>query len=187
MLRALRWRLPWRESKVRGNLAGSRRVLRRSTRQHVLHYGGALASSRVSCWKMMILRLRCFVTPAARGRTENTKTAAVVCDSTPMGQMIWDAQFDGHDLTMCNMFRQPKPAGEVVANVWLLCFPFRTIGRMAASSPEDIRCIRRDALRCWRTTPAGVRGRQSARDRALRVCDGVPVIIIRRNLAVVIA
>ncbi|MEA7538823.1 FAD-binding protein, partial [Salmonella enterica subsp. enterica serovar Virginia] len=26
-----------------------------------------------------------------------------------MGQMIWDAQFDGHDLTMRNMFRQPKP------------------------------------------------------------------------------
>ncbi|MGR2153861.1 hypothetical protein ACUX5M_24070, partial [Salmonella enterica] len=32
-----------------------------------------------------------------------------------MGQMIWDAQFDGHDLTMRNMFRQPKPAAEVVA------------------------------------------------------------------------
>ena len=27
-----------------------------------------------------------------------------------MGQMIWDARFDGHDLTMRNMFRQPKPA-----------------------------------------------------------------------------
>ena len=32
-----------------------------------------------------------------------------------MGQMIWDARFDGHDLTMRNMFRQPKPATEVVA------------------------------------------------------------------------
>ena len=31
-----------------------------------------------------------------------------------MGQMIWDAQFDGHDLTMRNMFSQPKPAAEVV-------------------------------------------------------------------------
>ncbi|EFN8788198.1 DUF4432 domain-containing protein, partial [Escherichia coli] len=31
-----------------------------------------------------------------------------------MGQMIWDAQFDGHSLTMCNMFRQPKPATEVI-------------------------------------------------------------------------
>ena len=31
-----------------------------------------------------------------------------------MGQMIWDAQFDGHELTMRNMFSQPKPAAEVV-------------------------------------------------------------------------
>ncbi|MDI5535782.1 DUF4432 domain-containing protein, partial [Salmonella enterica subsp. enterica serovar Montevideo] len=41
-----------------------------------------------------------------------------------MGQMIWDAQFDGHDLTMRNMFRQPKPAAEVVATYG--CFAFHS-------------------------------------------------------------
>lgn len=31
-----------------------------------------------------------------------------------MGQMIWDAVFDGRDLTMKNMFRQPLPASTIV-------------------------------------------------------------------------
>ena len=31
-----------------------------------------------------------------------------------MGQMVWDAVFDGHDLTMKNMFRQPLPASTIV-------------------------------------------------------------------------
>lgn len=31
-----------------------------------------------------------------------------------MGQMIWDAVFDGVDLTMKNMFRQPRPASTIV-------------------------------------------------------------------------
>lgn len=53
-----------------------------------------------------------------------------------MGQMIWDAQFDGHDLTMRNMFRQPKPAAEVVATYG--CFAFHS-GLLAngCPSPED--------------------------------------------------
>ena len=46
-----------------------------------------------------------------------------------MGQMIWDAQFDGHDLTMRNMFSQPKPAAEVVATYG--CFAFHS-GLLAA-------------------------------------------------------
>lgn len=53
-----------------------------------------------------------------------------------MGQMIWDVQFDGHDLTMRNMFRQPKPAAEVVATYG--CFAFHS-GLLAngCPSPED--------------------------------------------------
>ncbi|WHP31399.1 aldose 1-epimerase family protein [Trabulsiella odontotermitis] len=53
-----------------------------------------------------------------------------------MGQMIWDAQFDGHDLTMRNMFRQPKPANEVVETYG--CFAFHS-GLLAngCPSPED--------------------------------------------------
>ena len=53
-----------------------------------------------------------------------------------MGQMIWDARFDGHDLTMRNMFRQPKPATEVVATYG--CFAFHS-GLLAngCPSPED--------------------------------------------------
>ena len=53
-----------------------------------------------------------------------------------LGQMIWDAQFDGHDLTMRNMFSQPKPASEVVATYG--CFAFHS-GLLAngCPSPED--------------------------------------------------
>lgn len=53
-----------------------------------------------------------------------------------MGQMIWDAEFDGRDLTMRNMFRQPKPAREVVETYG--CFAFHS-GLLAngCPSPED--------------------------------------------------
>lgn len=53
-----------------------------------------------------------------------------------LGQMIWEAHFDGHDLTMRNMFRQPKPATEVVATYG--CFAFHS-GLLAngCPSPED--------------------------------------------------
>lgn len=53
-----------------------------------------------------------------------------------MGQMIWDAKFDGHDLTMRNMFRQPKPTTEVVETYG--CFAFHS-GLLAngCPSPED--------------------------------------------------
>ena len=53
-----------------------------------------------------------------------------------MGQMIWDAQFDGHELTMRNMFSQPKPAAEVVATYG--CFAFHSgILANGCPSPED--------------------------------------------------
>lgn len=53
-----------------------------------------------------------------------------------MGQMIWDAKFDGQDLTMRNMFRQPQLASEVVATYG--CFAFHS-GLLAngCPSPED--------------------------------------------------
>ncbi|HID4043636.1 TPA: aldose 1-epimerase family protein [Pluralibacter gergoviae] len=53
-----------------------------------------------------------------------------------MGQMIWDACFDGRDLTMRNMFSQPKPAAEVAATYG--CFAFHS-GLLAngCPSPED--------------------------------------------------
>ena len=50
-----------------------------------------------------------------------------------MGQMIWDAQFDGHGLTMCNMFRQPKPATEVIETYG--CFAFHS-GLLANGCPS---------------------------------------------------
>ena len=54
-----------------------------------------------------------------------------------MGQMIWDAQFDGHDLTMRNMFSQPKPAAEVVATYG--CFAFHS-GLLANGQRIHILC-----------------------------------------------
>lgn len=50
-----------------------------------------------------------------------------------LGQMIWEARFDGHDLTMRNMFRQPKPATEVVATYG--CFAFHS-GLLANGCPS---------------------------------------------------
>lgn len=53
-----------------------------------------------------------------------------------LGQMIWDAEFDGRDLTMRNMFSQPKAAKEVVETYG--CFAFHS-GLLAngCPSPED--------------------------------------------------
>ncbi|QBB13812.1 aldose 1-epimerase family protein [Edwardsiella piscicida] len=53
-----------------------------------------------------------------------------------MGQMIWEACFDGRDLTMRNMFRQPKAATQVVETYG--CFAFHS-GLLAngCPSPED--------------------------------------------------
>ncbi|XCB30985.1 aldose 1-epimerase family protein [Arcanobacterium hippocoleae] len=52
------------------------------------------------------------------------------------GQIIWDANFDGHSLRMKNMFRQPQPATEI-SDVYG-CFAFHS-GLLAAGcpSPED--------------------------------------------------
>lgn len=51
-----------------------------------------------------------------------------------MGQMIWDAQFDGHDLTMHNMFKQPNQAKEVVETYG--CFAFHS-GLLANGCPSQ--------------------------------------------------
>ena len=39
-------------------------------------------------------------------RVENARGYLVILPW--LGQMIWDAEFDGHDLTMRNMFSEPK-------------------------------------------------------------------------------
>ncbi|WP_216382537.1 aldose 1-epimerase family protein [Arcanobacterium phocae] len=53
-----------------------------------------------------------------------------------MGQIIWDAEFDGTSLRMTNMFSQPKPCQEIVDTYG--CFAFHS-GLLAAGcpSPED--------------------------------------------------
>ncbi|BDH46890.1 DUF4432 domain-containing protein [Salmonella enterica subsp. enterica serovar Choleraesuis] len=53
-----------------------------------------------------------------------------------MGQIIWQAEFDGYNLTMRNMFSQPKPATEIVATYG--CFAFHS-GLLASGcpSPQD--------------------------------------------------
>lgn len=68
-------------------------------------------------------------------RVENSRGQLVILPW--LGQMIWDAEFDGHDLTMRNMFREPKPATEVVATYG--CFAFHS-GLLAngCPSPEDV-------------------------------------------------
>jgi len=52
------------------------------------------------------------------------------------GQMIWDAVFDGCDLTMKNLFRQPKPSPTVIGTYG--CFMFHSgLLRNGCPSPED--------------------------------------------------
>jgi hypothetical protein len=67
-------------------------------------------------------------------RIENSRGHLVILPW--LGQMIWDAQFDGQDLTMRNMFRQPKAAKEVVETYG--CFAFHS-GLLAngCPSPDD--------------------------------------------------
>lgn len=64
----------------------------------------------------------------------NSRGALVVLPY--MGQMIWDAAFDGLDLKMKNMFSQPKPAARIVDTYG--CFAFHS-GLLAngCPSPED--------------------------------------------------
>ncbi|WP_312055325.1 aldose 1-epimerase family protein [Pantoea brenneri] len=52
------------------------------------------------------------------------------------GQMIWDAQFDGHPLTMGNSFKQPLPGHSIIDTYG--CFAFHS-GLLAngCPSPED--------------------------------------------------
>ncbi len=52
------------------------------------------------------------------------------------GQMIWDAVFDGVDLTMANMFTMPRPADVIVGTYG--CFAFHSgLLRNGCPSPED--------------------------------------------------
>ncbi|SDT53360.1 aldose 1-epimerase family protein [Pseudomonas prosekii] len=52
------------------------------------------------------------------------------------GQMIWDAVFDGCDLTMSNLFSQPKPSPTVIGTYG--CFMFHSgLLRNGCPTPED--------------------------------------------------
>ena len=49
-----------------------------------------------------------------------------------MGQILWDAAFDGHSLRMKNMFARPQPAAEIVGTYG--CFAFHS-GLLAGGCP----------------------------------------------------
>lgn len=49
-----------------------------------------------------------------------------------MGQIIWDANFDGHSLRMKNMFSEPRPATDITDTYG--CFAFHS-GLLAAGCP----------------------------------------------------
>ncbi|GFZ69441.1 putative cytoplasmic protein [Pseudomonas amygdali pv. eriobotryae] len=52
------------------------------------------------------------------------------------GQMIWSAEFDGVDLTMLNMFTQPRPSASVIGTYG--CFMFHSgLLRNGCPGPED--------------------------------------------------
>ncbi|WP_054991957.1 DUF4432 family protein, partial [Pseudomonas syringae pv. coryli] len=52
------------------------------------------------------------------------------------GQMIWSAEFDGVDLTMLNMFTQPRPSASVIGTYG--CFMFHSgLLRNGCPGPKD--------------------------------------------------
>ena len=52
-----------------------------------------------------------------------------------MGQIIWGLEFDGHDLTMKNMFKMPQHANEIVETYG--CFAFHS-GLLANGCPSPV-------------------------------------------------
>ena len=53
-----------------------------------------------------------------------------------MGQMVWDAVFDGKDLTMDNMFKAPRPASQIVETYG--CYLYHSgLLRNGCPGPED--------------------------------------------------
>ncbi|WP_296254816.1 MULTISPECIES: aldose 1-epimerase family protein [unclassified Pseudomonas] len=65
---------------------------------------------------------------------ENTRGRVVVLPY--QGQMVWSAVFDGCDLTMRNMFEQPRPSPTVIGTYG--CFMFHSgILRNGCPTPED--------------------------------------------------
>lgn len=56
------------------------------------------------------------------------------------GQMIWSAEFDGHDLTMRNMFSQPRPSDTIIGTYG--CFMFHSgLLRNGCPGPEDTHAL----------------------------------------------
>lgn len=139
----------WRESKVRGNWLKSQRP--EEINHDNTYYIMAEAFSEQP---RILLENDDFTVTAFRYasgveglKIQNSRGHLVILPR--MGQMIWDAQFDGHDLTMRNMFRQPKPAAEVVATYG--CFAFHSgLWRMAARRRKiHIRCTARCPALPW--------------------------------------
>ncbi|MEK2607247.1 aldose 1-epimerase family protein [Burkholderia arboris] len=57
-----------------------------------------------------------------------------------LGQMIWAAQFDGRDLTMQHMFRQPKRAASIIDTYG--CFMFHSgLLRNGCPGPDDTHAL----------------------------------------------
>ncbi|MEC5318560.1 aldose 1-epimerase family protein [Brenneria populi subsp. brevivirga] len=53
------------------------------------------------------------------------------------GQMIWDAEFDGHSLTMSNPFTEPKPGSTIIDTYG--CFAFHS-GLLSNGCPAEDDC-----------------------------------------------
>ena len=56
-----------------------------------------------------------------------------------LGQMIWAAAFDGRDLTMKHMFRQPKRAASIIDTYG--CFMFHGLLRNGCPGPDDTHAL----------------------------------------------
>ena len=69
-----------------------------------------------------------------------------------MGQMIWDAVFDGVDLTMENMFSMPRPANVIVETYG--CFAFHSgLLTNGCPGPIPIRCMAKCPVPKWTVPP----------------------------------
>lgn len=70
------------------------------------------------------------------------------------GQMIWDAVFDGVDLTMTNMFSTPRPANSIVGTYG--CFAFHSgLLRNGCPGPKDSHALHGE-MPCAKMDSAGL-------------------------------
>src|ERR1700721_920277 len=85
-------------------------------------------------------------------RLSNARGSVVVLPY--MGQIVWSANFDGVELAMQRMFREPRPAGVIVETYGCLAYHAGLL-RNGVPSPEDTHILHGE-MPCAEMDEAGI-------------------------------